>query len=136
MNDHETDYDSLWMRLINMIIIGILLSFTQTILWVLSILQFVIMVFNKRVPNEQLSEFGTTMGVWMAKAVRYQTAASEVKPWPWTELDQRQFQDVLRACKPLHQLCTSVFKTAVYVHRFGRWIAQIDRQEHASLGRI
>jgi hypothetical protein len=87
MNDHETDYDSLWMRLINMIIIGILLSFTQTILWVLAILQFVIMVFNKRVPNEQLSEFGTTMGVWMAKAVRYQTAASEVKPWPWTELD-------------------------------------------------
>ena len=87
MNDHETDYDSLWMRLINMIIIGILLSFTQTILWVLSILQFVIMVFNKRVPNEQLSEFGTTMSVWMAKAVRYQTAASEVKPWPWTELD-------------------------------------------------
>ena len=87
MNDHETDYDRLWMRLINMIIIGILLSFTQTILWVLSILQFVIMVFNKRVPNEQLSEFGTTMGVWMAKAVRYQTAASEVKPWPWTELD-------------------------------------------------
>ena len=87
MNDHETDYDSLWMRLINMIIIGILLSFTQTILWVLAILQFVIMVFNKRVPIEQLSEFGTTMGVWMAKAVRYQTAASEVKPWPWTELD-------------------------------------------------
>lgn len=87
MNDHETDYDSLWMRLINMTIIGILLSFTQTILWVLAILQFVIMVFNKRVPIEQLSEFGTTMGVWMAKAVRYQTAASEVKPWPWTELD-------------------------------------------------
>jgi len=27
------------------------------------------------------------MGVWMAKAIRYQTAGSEVKPWPWTELD-------------------------------------------------
>ncbi|MGI9393978.1 MAG: DUF4389 domain-containing protein, partial [Boseongicola sp.] len=22
-----------------------------------------------------------------AKAARFQTAASEVKPWPWTELD-------------------------------------------------
>jgi hypothetical protein len=45
------------------------------------------MLANRREPNEQLAEMGTTMGVWIAKAVRYQTGASEVKPWPWTELD-------------------------------------------------
>ncbi|MBT5294689.1 MAG: DUF4389 domain-containing protein, partial [Octadecabacter sp.] len=27
------------------------------------------------------------VGIWVAKATRYQTAASEDKPWPWTELD-------------------------------------------------
>lgn len=81
------DYESLWMRLIWMILIAVMLSAAQTVLGVLTVLQFVIMVFNKREPNETLSEFGTTLGVWMAKAVRYQTAASEVKPWPWTQLD-------------------------------------------------
>jgi hypothetical protein len=38
-------------------------------------------------PNERLADFGTTLGIWIAKAARYQTAASEVRPWPWSELD-------------------------------------------------
>ncbi len=86
-NQTETDYESIWMRLGWMIVIAVMLSASQTVLGVITVLQFVIMVFNKREPNETLAEFGTTLGVWMAKAVRYQTAASEVKPWPWTELD-------------------------------------------------
>ena len=85
--DPETDFESMWMRLINMIIIGVLLGFAQSLFWVIAVIQFLIMVFNKRQPNEQLAEFGTTMGIWVAKALRYQTAASEVKPWPWIELD-------------------------------------------------
>ena len=75
------------LRLMNMIIIWLLMSMASTILGFLTVGQFLVMVFNKRQPNEQLAEIGTTMGVWMAKAARYQTAASEVKPWPWTELD-------------------------------------------------
>ncbi|PHQ84827.1 MAG: hypothetical protein COB65_04605 [Thalassobium sp.] len=88
MNDEtESDFESIWMRLVWMILIAVMLSASQTVLGVITVLQFIIMVFNKREPNETLAEFGTTLGVWMAKAVRYQTAASEVKPWPWTELD-------------------------------------------------
>ena len=83
----EDDYDNIWLRLVNMIIIWLLMSMASTILGFLTVGQFLVMVFNKRQPNEQLAEIGTTMGVWMAKAARYQTAASEVKPWPWTELD-------------------------------------------------
>ena len=86
-NEPETDFESLWMRLVWMILIAVMLSMSHTVLGVITVLQFIIMVFNKREPNETLAEFGTTLGVWMAKAVRYQTAASEVKPWPWTELD-------------------------------------------------
>ena len=85
--DHTRDFEGLWMRLVSMIVIGVLLSFAQSLFWVIAVIQFIIMVFNKREPNAQLAELGTTMGVWMAKSVRYQTAASEVKPWPWTELD-------------------------------------------------
>ena len=51
-----------------------------------TIIQFVILLINKE-PNERLADFGTDLGVWIAKAARYQTAASNVKPWPWTELD-------------------------------------------------
>ncbi|MCK0097554.1 DUF4389 domain-containing protein [Yoonia sp. F2084L] len=92
--DHETadteveeDFESIWVRLLHMVIIAVLMSMASTILGLLTVAQFLIMLFNKREPNEQLAELGTTMGVWMAKAARYQTAASEVKPWPWTELD-------------------------------------------------
>jgi hypothetical protein len=45
------------------------------------------MLINRGAPNERLAELGTDLGIWMAKAARYQTAASDVKPWPWTELD-------------------------------------------------
>ncbi|SFS04364.1 DUF4389 domain-containing protein [Yoonia litorea] len=86
-SDAESDFDNIWLRLINVVIIAVLMSFASTILGFLTVAQFLIMLFNKRQPNEQLAEIGTTMGVWMAKAARYQTGASEVKPWPWTELD-------------------------------------------------
>lgn len=87
MDEHEQDYENMFLRLIHMIIIALLLSMAHTLLGLLTVAQFLIMLFSKRQPNEQLAEFGTTMGMWMAKAARYQTGASEVKPWPWTELD-------------------------------------------------
>ncbi len=83
----ESDFESIWLRLLHMVIIAVLMSMASTLLGIMTVAQFLIMLFNKRQPNEQLAEMGTTMGVWMAKAARYQTAASEVKPWPWTDLD-------------------------------------------------
>ncbi len=83
----DADFENIWLRAVHMVIIAFLMSIASSLLGLLTIAQFVIMLFNKREPNEQLAEIGTTMGVWMAKAARYQTAASEVKPWPWTELD-------------------------------------------------
>lgn len=83
----KDDLEPLWMRLINMVIVWIMLSFASSFLGLMTIAQFVVMLVNQRKPNEQLAEMGTTLGVWMAKAARYQTGASEVKPWPWTTLD-------------------------------------------------
>lgn len=100
MQDHKQDQgfelnepregkaeESLLKRLFYMIIIYFMIQMAHTVLGLLTVIQFVIMAVNGKQPNEQLAEFGTTMGIWVAKAVRYQTAASEVKPWPWTELD-------------------------------------------------
>ena len=79
--------ESIGMRLIYMIMIAIMLSLAQTVLTVMTVIQFVILLLNRRQPNENLAEFGTSLGIWIAKAARFQTAASEVKPWPWSALD-------------------------------------------------
>ncbi|MBM1221080.1 DUF4389 domain-containing protein [Ponticoccus sp. SC2-23] len=85
---HEPETpDNIGMRLIYMILIAIMISLAQTVLTVATVIQFIIMLINQRKPNENLAEFGTSLGIWIAKAARFQTGASEVKPWPWTELD-------------------------------------------------
>ncbi|WP_116132587.1 DUF4389 domain-containing protein [Tropicimonas sp. IMCC34043] len=79
--------EPLLLRLVYMVIIAFMISIANTILGVATVIQFVIMVLNRRQPNERLADFGTDLGVWIAKAARFQTGGSEVKPWPWTELD-------------------------------------------------
>jgi hypothetical protein len=81
------DDENIFVRLIYMLLIAIMISIAQTILGVVTVVQFVVMLINNKKPNERLAEFGTDLGIWIAKAARFQTAASDVKPWPWTELD-------------------------------------------------
>jgi len=82
--EHE---DKLLLRLVYMILIAFMISIAQTVLGVATVVQFVVMLINNKKPNERLADFGTDLGIWIAKAARFQTAASNVKPWPWTELD-------------------------------------------------
>ncbi|WP_298971760.1 DUF4389 domain-containing protein [uncultured Roseobacter sp.] len=79
--------ENMLLRLLYMLIIAVMISLAQTVLGVATVIQFVIMLVKNKQPNERLAEFGTDLGIWVAKAARYQTAASNVKPWPWTELD-------------------------------------------------
>lgn len=74
-------------RLVYVVILWVMLSLASTVLTVMTVVQFVLMLINNGQPNERLAEFGTDLGIWIAKAARFQTGASEVKPWPWTELD-------------------------------------------------
>lgn len=78
--------ESLVSRLIYMVLIAVLISVAQTVLATATVLQFIVMVITKA-PNERLADFGTDLGIWIAKAARYQMAASQVKPWPWSDLD-------------------------------------------------
>ena len=79
--------DNMLTRLLYMILIAIMISLAQTVLGVATVVQFVVMLVNNNEPNKRLADFGTDLGIWIAKAARFQTAASNVKPWPWTELD-------------------------------------------------
>jgi hypothetical protein len=79
--------DNIFLRLVYMLMIWVMLSLANSILTLATVLQFLIMLLNNKRPNARLAEFGTDLGVWIAKAARFQTGASDVKPWPWTDLD-------------------------------------------------
>lgn len=79
--------DGMGLRLLFLIIIAVMLSVSQTVLTLLTVVQYIIMLLNSGEKNARLADFGTDLGIWMAKAARYQAAASNVKPWPWTDLD-------------------------------------------------
>ena len=85
--DEPKERDGLVMRLVYMLIIWAMISLAHTILGAMTVIQYIILIINRGEPNEQLADFGTSLGIWIAKAARYQTAASNVKPWPWSELD-------------------------------------------------
>jgi len=74
-------------RLLWMVFISVMLSLAQTVLIFVTVIQFIIMPVSGRQPNQRLADFRTTLGIWIAKAARYQTAASEMRPWPWSEVD-------------------------------------------------
>lgn len=83
----EAERDTLLHRLLYVVLIAVMLSFASTVLTAVTVIQFIVMAVSKGDPNERLADFGTDLGIWMAKAARYQAGASEVKPWPWTDLD-------------------------------------------------
>ncbi|MCU0902713.1 MAG: DUF4389 domain-containing protein [Tabrizicola sp.] len=74
---------SIWMRGLMMLIFAILIGLAQTVLGALTIVQFVLMVFDSGKPNAQIANFGKTLGGWLAKAAAFQTAQTEAKPWPF-----------------------------------------------------
>ena len=73
-------------RILWIVVITMLISVAQSLLFTVAVLQVVIMIANRGRPNEELGDFGAMVGAWVAKAARYQSAASEQKPWPWTAM--------------------------------------------------
>jgi len=73
-------------RIFWIVVMTVLISVAQSVLFAVAVLQVVIMLANKGQPNEELGDFGSMVGAWIAKAARYQSAASDQKPWPWTPM--------------------------------------------------
>ncbi len=79
----KTPPGSIWMRGLMMLIVAILIGLAQTVLHALTLVQFVLMLLDKGKPNAEIARFGTMLGGWLAKAAAFQTAQSEVRPWPF-----------------------------------------------------
>lgn len=74
-------------RFLTSVILWIMLQLAQTVILFVTVVQFLFLLIEHKKPNKRLARFGEDVGIWVAKAARYQAGASEVKPWPWTELD-------------------------------------------------
>lgn len=75
-----------WPRILWIVVITMLISVAQSILFAVAVLQMVFLIAQRGRPNEELGDFGAMVGAWIAKAARYQAAASDQKPWPWTPM--------------------------------------------------
>jgi hypothetical protein len=74
-------------RFLYTLIFLFLFAIAETILWAMTIGQFLWMLFNKGVPNDTLAEFGARLGVWLKRVAMYLSASTDEKPFPWREID-------------------------------------------------
>ncbi len=75
-----------WPRILWILVIGAMIYVAYTLLIVVAVVQIIIMLTSRGKPNEELADFGCMIGAWIAKAARFQSAATDVKPWPWTPM--------------------------------------------------
>ncbi len=75
-----------WPRILWILVIGAMIYVAYTLLIVVAVVQIIIMLTSRGRPNEELADFGSMIGAWIAKAARFQSAATDVKPWPWTPM--------------------------------------------------
>ena len=74
--------EGIWMRGLWMIVLALLFGLGETILAVTALVQWLWMLFTKE-KNGFLVDFGADMGAWMRDVARFQTGATEDKPFPW-----------------------------------------------------
>lgn len=73
---------SVWMRGLYMIITAFLIGAAQSVLFLLAVVQFILMLIDGKKANDQIADFGETIGKWLIVAAKFQTAKSDDKPWP------------------------------------------------------
>lgn len=78
----EEAHQNIWKRGLIMIALGIFFAISRSILLALAIVQFLWVVFTRE-KNAAISDFGTSMSAWIAEVVKFQTFATEERPFPW-----------------------------------------------------
>ena len=76
------DKRNVWMRGLIMVIFLVLFNVAQTLLVIVTIIQFFWMLF-KNSPHQTLKNFGVSLGKWASQTANFQSGASEDKPFPW-----------------------------------------------------
>lgn len=80
--DYSRDKRNVWMRGLFMVILMVLFNVAQTLLVVVTIIQFFWILFNGS-PHQAIRNFGVSLGKWASQTANFQSGASEEKPFPW-----------------------------------------------------
>ncbi len=77
-----TEPREVWKRGLFMLLFVIAFGVGQTILNVLALVQFLWLLFTRE-PNNPLVRFGNSLAIWLADVARFQTCATDQKPFPF-----------------------------------------------------
>ena len=83
-DDDLEPVNGIWMRGVMMLILAAMFGLAQTVLAMVALVQFIWMLITKE-KNQLLAEFGRDLAAWLAITARFQSGASEDKPFPWTK---------------------------------------------------
>ena len=82
-NDAEKPANrNIWMRGLTSILFMILFSIANSLLGILTVVQFFWMLLTGE-RNVALMDFGASIGRWMSQVADFQAARTEERPFPW-----------------------------------------------------
>jgi len=73
---------NVWKRGLLMLLFVIAFGFAQMVLNTIAIVQFLWLLFTRK-PNNPLVRFGNSLSIWLADVARFQTCATDERPFPW-----------------------------------------------------
>lgn len=76
------DYGRILLRAVLMAAFVVMISVATYLVTLIAVVQVVWMLVSGE-RNARLSSFGASLGQWLSAATRFQTVASEDKPFPW-----------------------------------------------------
>ena len=77
-----TELKDVWKRGLFMLFFAIAFGFGQMVLNTVAIVQFLWLLFARE-PNNPLARFGNSLAIWLADVARFQTCATDERPFPW-----------------------------------------------------
>jgi hypothetical protein len=80
--DQLIESRDVWKRGLFMLLLALAFGIGQIVLNAMAVVQFLwLLVTRER--NEYLARFGASLSNWFAEASRFQSCASDDKPFPW-----------------------------------------------------
>jgi hypothetical protein len=67
-----------------MLLFAIAFGIGQMVLNALTVVQFFWLLFTRE-RNGQIARFGASLATWLAEVARFQTCATDEKPFPWQQ---------------------------------------------------
>jgi len=82
--DWGEDENNVWLRGLWMLLFALFFALGEALLWVLALVQFFWMLFAKT-RNKPIADFGDDLADWVDRITRFQTGASEDRPFPFAK---------------------------------------------------